>query len=126
MDMIGVLTAANNNFKSIGGNFTELYRSANSSDRLSQVTYSNEAFYIHEFHAGIKWYADWPLRRRGPANVIPLKDHAFQDDTIFEIYNERSDSAGNRRVIRLKAGGSTRKEAVDNWMQTAQVIRNLL
>lgn len=83
-------------------------------------------FKAHEFYAGIKWYVDWPLRRRGPANVIPLKDHAFQDDTIFEIYNERSDSAGNRRVIRLKAGGSTRKEAVDNWMQTAQVIRNLL
>ena len=45
--MNGVLTAANINFRSIGGNFTNFYRSASSVDRVSQEIYSQQAFYIY-------------------------------------------------------------------------------
>jgi hypothetical protein len=41
-----MITAANKNFKSIGGNFTNFYRSASSVDSVSQEIYSLQAFYM--------------------------------------------------------------------------------
>ncbi len=45
--MNGMLTAANKNFRSIGGNFTNFYRLASSVDSVSQEIYSQQAFYIY-------------------------------------------------------------------------------
>ncbi len=42
-----MLTAANKKFRSIGGTFTNFYRSARSVDRVSQEIYSQHAFYIY-------------------------------------------------------------------------------
>jgi hypothetical protein len=42
--MIGMLTAANKYFRSIGRNFTNFYRLASSVDSVSQEIYSQQAF----------------------------------------------------------------------------------
>lgn len=45
--MDAMLTAASNNSSSTGGNFMNFYRSASSFDRVSQVIYFKQAFYIY-------------------------------------------------------------------------------
>jgi hypothetical protein len=42
-----MLTAANKNRRSIGGNLRNFYRSANSFDSVSQEIYSEQVFYIY-------------------------------------------------------------------------------
>ena len=54
LDMNGVLTAANKNRRSIGGNFTNFYRSASSVDSVSQEIYSQQAFYIYYTFAALE------------------------------------------------------------------------
>ncbi len=93
-------------------------------------------FQAWKFETDINWYVDWPLRRWGKEdaiyrrpgtdNVIPLVDHDIRDDTIFEVYNKSTDSAGQSQVFRLRVGGVTRKKTVENWLQAAKVIKRCL
>ena len=45
--MNGMLTAANKNVRSIGGDSANFYRSASSVDSVSQEIYSQQALYIY-------------------------------------------------------------------------------
>ncbi|MEN8132622.1 MAG: hypothetical protein ABFS45_21065 [Pseudomonadota bacterium] len=116
------------------------YTARTMTDALRMLfAYENRGLYLQydfqawEFDTDINWYVDWPLRRRGKedaiyrrpgtGNVIPLVDHDIRDDTIFEVYNKSTDSAGHSQVFRLRVGGATRKETVENWLQVAKVIR---
>jgi hypothetical protein len=86
--MNGVLTAANIIFRSIGGNFTNFYRSASSVDRVSQEIYSQQAFYIY-YTSGVPIvpsFLDFGRKRSGFGPVLATSGDASSNTRYFRDF----------------------------------------
>ena len=120
------------------------FHATNLADALAILfDYSNRKSGLHYwinargFNTGIRWYADWPINRRGSMDNVfgPTSDvvddfelrDGRQDTLVIRVYNKRHVSAfGTKQVYCMRVGGDTKEEAIENWTICARAIRKIM
>ena len=75
-----------------------------------------------------KWYASWPILRKGGKSCITQPESEGSpdlDDIIYAVWNRPNGTYGLTQTYMLTVGGHTKEEAEKNWKKCAIPFRRI-